>query len=88
MGSSGYFKTTNGESFIAVYEAVTEVVQPQAHVVDIESSAAGTESNWGTILETRKYYLCRQAYTFSFSFCPSVELMHISDNNNNESKYD
>ncbi|HET6716354.1 MAG TPA: hypothetical protein VFG90_04440 [Nitrososphaeraceae archaeon] len=47
MGSSGYFKTTNGESFIAVYEAVTEVVQSQAHVVDIESSAAGTNQTGG-----------------------------------------
>jgi len=43
----GILKQQNGESFIAVYEVVTEVVQPQAHVVDIESSAAGTNQTGG-----------------------------------------
>ena len=47
VGRQGYLKTTNGESFIAVYEVVTEVVQPQAHVIDIESSAAGTNQTGG-----------------------------------------
>jgi hypothetical protein len=44
VGSSVYLKTTNGEPFIAVYEVVAEVVQPQAHVVDVESAPVGNMS--------------------------------------------
>lgn len=38
-GSSVYLKTTHGEQFIAVYEVVAEVVQPQAIVADVDSAS-------------------------------------------------
>ncbi|MGI8832629.1 MAG: hypothetical protein ACR2IS_08335 [Nitrososphaeraceae archaeon] len=53
VGSSVYLKT-NGEPFIAVYEVVAEVVQPQAHVVDVESAAAGTNMTMTTLSATNQ----------------------------------
>lgn len=42
VGSSVWLRTPHGDPFIAVYEVVAEVVQPQAFVTDVESATAGT----------------------------------------------
>ena len=40
--SSIWLRTPHGDPFIAVYEVVAEVVQPQAFVADVVSATAGT----------------------------------------------
>lgn len=54
VGSSVFLRNINGEQFIAVYEVVAEVVQPQAHVVDVESAAAGTNMTMTTLSATNQ----------------------------------
>jgi hypothetical protein len=41
VGSSVWLRTPHGDPFIAVYEVVAEVVQPQAFVADIEGAMGG-----------------------------------------------
>jgi hypothetical protein len=41
--SSIWLRTPHGDPFIAVYEVVAEVVQPQAFVADVVSVTAGTD---------------------------------------------
>ena len=46
--SSIWLRTPHGDPFIAVYEVVTEVVQPQAFVADVVSATAGTNMTMTT----------------------------------------
>ena len=43
--SSVWLRTPHGEPFIAIYEVVAEVVQPQAFVADIENATSGMGVN-------------------------------------------
>jgi hypothetical protein len=46
--SSIWLRTPHGDPFIAVYEVVAEVVQPQAFVAEIVSVTAGTNMTMTT----------------------------------------
>lgn len=47
--SSVWLRTPHGEPFIAIYEVVAEVVQPQAFVADIENATSGMGVNMSRV---------------------------------------